>query len=230
VREAKNAQQLTGAIDEALKLKVEILTGGEEANLVFQGVTTDPVLQNKVLLLLDVGGGSTEFILGDHQHNLYSASVALGSVRLIETVPHSNPPTREEHHACRKWTRQFLRDHVCPQLEPLLLEQRKRTLSGPSLVGTGGTATIIARMESQLEGYDRAQIENTHITYQRARWHAENLWNLPLEKRKGIIGLPANRADVILGGVVIYEVVMELVGFSELRISTRGLRFAAVLT
>ena len=229
VREAKNAQQLTDAIDKALELKVEILSGGEEANLVFQGVATDPVLQNKMLLLLDVGGGSTEFILGDHQHNLYSASVALGSVRLIETLPHSNPPTQEEHCACRQWVKQFLREQVCPQLNPILSEYRKK-MHSINLVGTGGTATILARMESQLDGYDRVKIENTRLSYERARWHAENLWNLPLEKRKKIIGLPPNRADVILGGVVIYEVVMELFDFSELSISTRGLRFAAVLT
>jgi exopolyphosphatase/guanosine-5'-triphosphate,3'-diphosphate pyrophosphatase len=151
-------------------------------------------------------------------------------VRLIETLPHSNPPTREELRAARQWVNQFLREQVSPQLDPILSEQKKRSLSDVNFVGTGGTATILARMESQLDGYDRTQIENTRISYERARWHAENLWSLPLEKRKTIVGLPSNRADVILGGVVIYEVVMETFDFSELRISTRGLRFAAVLT
>jgi exopolyphosphatase/pppGpp-phosphohydrolase len=55
------------------------------------------------------------------------------------------------------------------------------------------------------------------------------LWNLPLEKRKQVVGLPPNRADVILMGAAIYEGIMEKFGFSELRISTRGLRFAAVM-
>jgi exopolyphosphatase/pppGpp-phosphohydrolase len=57
----------------------------------------------------------------------------------------------------------------------------------------------------------------------------EHLWSLPLEERKHIVGLPPNRADVILMGVAIYEAIMEKFGFSELRISTRGLRFAAVM-
>ena len=59
--------------------------------------------------------------------------------------------------------------------------------------------------------------------------HVERLWALPLAERRNIVGLPKTRADVILSGVVIYEGVMELFGFSELRISTRGLRFAALL-
>ncbi|MEI9960351.1 MAG: hypothetical protein WDM76_04230 [Limisphaerales bacterium] len=59
--------------------------------------------------------------------------------------------------------------------------------------------------------------------------HRKHLWNLPLEKRKEIIGLPKLRADVILTGVIIYEAVMEEFGFKQLRVSTRGLRFAAVM-
>ena len=57
----------------------------------------------------------------------------------------------------------------------------------------------------------------------------ERLWSLPLAERRNIVGLPRKRADVILPGVVIYEAVMDAFGFSELRISTRGLRFAAVM-
>ena len=61
------------------------------------------------------------------------------------------------------------------------------------------------------------------------RWHAEHLWSLPLEKRREIVGLPRKRADVILIGTVIYEGVMEMFGFEELRVSTRSLRYAAVM-
>jgi exopolyphosphatase/guanosine-5'-triphosphate,3'-diphosphate pyrophosphatase len=61
------------------------------------------------------------------------------------------------------------------------------------------------------------------------RWQLDRLWALPLAERRQIAGLPKNRADVILTGVAIYEAVMEQFGFSELRVSTRGLRFAAVM-
>ena len=74
-----------------------------------------------------------------------------------------------------------------------------------------------------------ARIEATRLSAARVSWHLERLWSLPLEERKKITGLPRNRADVILMGVAIYQAVMEEFGFRELRVSTRGLRFAAVM-
>ena len=97
------------------------------------------------------------------------------------------------------------------------------------LVGVGGTATILACMEAKLEAFDRARIEATRLSAARVSWHLERLWGLPLEERKKTIGLPRNRADVILMGVAIYQAVMEEFGFAEMRVSTRGLRFAAVM-
>jgi exopolyphosphatase/guanosine-5'-triphosphate,3'-diphosphate pyrophosphatase len=230
VREAINSNQLTDAIETGTGLKVEILSGEQEADLVFQGVTTDPALRNEPLLLLDVGGGSTEFILGHAQHQDYSKSIALGSVRLLETHPPGNPPRVEELSSCRKEVKQLIRKHVCPDLEPLLFKARKENQTVLHLVGTGGTATILARMESNLANYDRERIESTRLSCKRLLWHVEHLWSLPFEKRKDIVGLPSNRADVILGGILIYEAVMNLFEFNELRITTRGLRFAALLT
>ena len=64
---------------------------------------------------------------------------------------------------------------------------------------------------------------------ERVHWHVEHLWSLPLAERQQIVGLPKKRADVILTGAAIYEAVMEQFGFGELRVSTRGLRFAAVM-
>ena len=97
------------------------------------------------------------------------------------------------------------------------------------LVGVGGTASILGCMEAELAQFDRARIEATRLPAARVSWHLERLWSLPLERRKQIIGLPKNRADIILMGVAIYQAVMETFDFPDLRISTRGLRFAALL-
>ena len=75
----------------------------------------------------------------------------------------------------------------------------------------------------------RERLERTRLTRPRLGWHVEHLWGMALEARKQIVGLPANRADVILAGAVIYEHVMEDFGFRELRVPTRGLRFAALM-
>src|SRR6185295_10370662 len=101
---------------------------------------------------------------------------------------------------------------------------------GPlQLVGTGGTTSILARMEAKLEDFDRDTIEGTRLTRERVSWHLHQLWSRPLIERQQIVGLPTKRADVILTGAAIYEAVMAEFNFDELRVSTRGLRFAAVM-
>jgi len=230
-RDAANATELTEAVIAACGLPLEIISGEQEADWAFHGVTTDPALARVPLLLLDVGGGSTEFILGQGEEKHFRQSFRLGTVRLLQTIPPGNPPAREELAETRQWLRAFLRDKVRPSLVPALEReiQRSRAATQLTLVGTGGTTTILARMEASLETYDRAMIENTRLSLERLRWHVEKLWSLPLAQREAIVGLPRKRADVILTGSAIFEAVMEEFGFAELRVSTRGLRFAAVL-
>lgn len=229
-RDALNAAELVAAIEQSSGLKVEIISGDREADWAFQGVTTDPTLAREPLLLLDVGGGSTEFILGQGEQKHFSQSFPLGTVRLLEKLPHSDPPQPEQLAACRRWLNDFVQAQVCPNLLPAL---RRETAGATSrqiqLVGTGGTASILGCMEAQLETFDRTRLEATRLSRERLCWHVERLWRLPLRERKHIPGLPPNRADVILTGAAIYESVMAQFGFLQLRLSTRGLRFAAVL-
>ena len=226
-RDAVNPADLTTAIRRASDLQVEIISGEQEAEWAFRGVTTDAELAKQPLLLLDVGGGSTEFILGQGEHKHFARSYPLGTVRLLEQFPHSDPPARGELKACRDWITGFLREKIRPQLEPAL---RKENHSREVLLaGTGGTTSILARMENRLDRFDRERIENTILSRDQVTAHRKRLWSLPLAERKEIIGLPKLRADVILTGVVIYEAVMEEFDFKQLRVSTRGLRFAAVM-
>ena len=230
-RDAVNPAELTSAIERAAGLKVEIISGEQEADWAFQGVTTDPELARHPLLLLDVGGGSTEFILGEGEHKQFRQSFQLGTVRLMEQLPPSDPPTAPQLAACRKFIKDFLEREVRPQLELLLQAPAKMNFPPRPrlLVGTGGTATILARMEGRLDTFDREFIEGQRISAPQMQAQVERLWGMPLTERQIIIGLPKNRTDVILSGAAIYEGVMESFGFTELRISTRGLRFAALM-
>ncbi len=238
-RDARNPEDLLAAVHQASGLPVQILSGEQEADWAFRGVTTNPELARAPLLLLDVGGGSTQFILGQGDEQHFRRSVPLGTVRLLEQLPHGDPPTAEELAACQRWLRSFLQKEVVPELEPALRRDAKPrstqiTASGAGreavqLVGTGGTATILGRMARQMEGFDREQIEATRLSIEQVQEQVRRLWSLPLAQRKEIRGLPANRADVILMGVAIYEAVMAQFQFPALRLSTRGLRFAAVM-
>jgi exopolyphosphatase/guanosine-5'-triphosphate,3'-diphosphate pyrophosphatase len=224
-RDAKNPGDLTAAIERASGLKAEIISGSREADWAFQGVTTDAELAVHPLLLLDVGGGSTEFIVGRGQKKHFAHSFPLGTVRLMEKFPPSDPPKKSELTSAREWLGNFLHNEVRPQVEPAL----KNEAGEIRLVGTGGTATILARIEKKLDRFDRDKIECAVLSFDQIVAHRKKLWSLPLEERKEIPGLPKQRADVILTGVLIYEAVMAEFGLPELRVSTRGLRFAAVM-
>ena len=224
-RDAVNPMDLTGSIFRASGLKTEIITGAREADWAFRGVTTDPELTKQPLLLLDVGGGSTEFILGHGTTKSFAHSFPLGTVRLMEQFPHGDPPAHAEFNACRYWLKYFLHAEVRPQLAPAL----KNEPGEIRLVGTGGTTSILARIEHRLDRFDREKIDRTVLEFDRIVAHRKKLWRLPLAERKEITGMPKLRADVILTGVLIYEMVMEEFGFKQIRVSTRGLRFAAVM-
>jgi exopolyphosphatase/guanosine-5'-triphosphate,3'-diphosphate pyrophosphatase len=225
-RDAVNKDDLISTIEKASGLKVEIISGEQEAAWAYQGVTANSDLAQTPLLLLDVGGGSTEFILGQKGAMHFAESLPLGTVRLLEKFPLSDPPTRVEFEKCRDWIKDLLREKVHPKLNPMLRDQSYR---GAQLAGTGGTVSILARIEKKMDRFDRDKIEQTVLSLDHIIAHRKNLWRLSLAQRKEIVGLPKLRADVILTGVLIYEIVMEEFGFSQLRISTRGLRFAAVM-
>jgi exopolyphosphatase/guanosine-5'-triphosphate,3'-diphosphate pyrophosphatase len=222
---------LISAIREASGLELEVISGELEADLVFKGVSTDRSLAATPSLLLDVGGGSTEFIVGQGEQKHFRASFPLGTVRLLEKMPPSDPPNAGELEKCRSWLTTFLQKEVQSQLQTAMQKEVKinQEHAPVQLVATGGTATILARMEAEMSGFDRERIESTQLTRERVSWHVDRLWSVPLGTRKKIAGLPENRADVILMGAVIYEAVMNVLRFSNLNISTRGLRFAALL-
>jgi exopolyphosphatase/guanosine-5'-triphosphate,3'-diphosphate pyrophosphatase len=233
VRDAHNRKELVDAVRGASGLPLRIITGNEEADYAYKGVLTDPKFANQHLLLLDMGGGSTEFVLGHGAHVRFRHSFALGTLRLMDALHISDPPVLEELEACYSRALAYLHKEARPLLAPALEHARKDALAGASgavkLVGTGGTAGILARMDAGLETYDRDAMEAVVIPTDRLRAQTERLWSLAIEERRKIVGLPPRRADVILTGAAAYLCIMEEFGFETLRVSTRGLRFAALL-
>jgi exopolyphosphatase/guanosine-5'-triphosphate,3'-diphosphate pyrophosphatase len=227
-REARNQDELIEAVARACGLPVRVISGDQEAEYVFQGVTSDPRLAKDSLLLLDVGGGSSEFILGQNKHTHFAQSFPLGTVRLLEQSHPDDPPSPHQLTQCRGWVRGFLEKEISPKLARPF-EQETASEDLVQLVGTGGTASILACIEAKLTTFDRDRLEATRLSRERLRGHVDQLWALSLAERMRIAGLPPNRADVILTGSVIYEAIMDHFHFEQLRISTRGLRFAILM-
>jgi exopolyphosphatase/guanosine-5'-triphosphate,3'-diphosphate pyrophosphatase len=223
-RDARNADELLSSIRRASGLRVEIISGEQEAEWVFEGVTTDPRLHDRPLFILDVGGGSTELIIGDHNHLRHRESFPVGSVRLLEVLRPHDPPSVSDLAATRDWLGKFFQITVGPKMDGSLPAEGALTL-----VGTGGTATILARMQLQTDQFDRERLESTVLSRDAVLDFMFKLWTVSLDDRRKIPGLPGNRADVILMGVAIYEVVMHHFKFLNLHVSTRGLRHGALL-
>ena len=225
-RDARNGHELTDAVRKASGMRVEIISGDREAEWVFAGVTSDARLHGRRLMILDVGGGSTEFVLGEGNHHSFRQSFAMGSVRLLEQLRPGDPPSLLDIANCREWLRNFFNREMGPTVASLLGDAARGDVT---LVGTGGTTTILARMEKRITDYNRDHIDGTLLSHARVLEFMVHLWSLPLAERRRLPGLPANRADVILMGVAIYEAVMEHFHFPELIVSSRGLRFGALL-
>ncbi|MBE7501832.1 MAG: Ppx/GppA family phosphatase [Verrucomicrobiales bacterium] len=224
-REASNTGDLLDAVRTATGLVVEVLSGEQEARWGFAGVTTDPDLQDRSILLLDVGGGSTELALGRVGNLRFHASYPLGAVRWLERLHPSDPPRPSELERGRRELAETVGSLVVPPLQPHLVGVRQGPLQ---LVGTGGTASVLAAMALELVAFDRAAIDGRVLRAAEVTARLEQLWSLPLARRRVLPGLPPERADVMLTGTLIYEGLMAVLGFESLRITTRGLRYAAL--
>lgn len=226
-REALNHQDLARAVHEAAGIAIETISWEQEAEWAFAGVRSDPAFAAQALLVLDVGGGSTEFVFGKGSRPDVQRSFPIGTVRLQEAIRPSDPPTASDWDRCRAGLDDLLRSEVYPALEPWLKQAKQAPVL---LVGTGGTTSILAAMEHKLASFDRGRIDGTRLSIQRVWEFQRLLWKLPLAERRTLPGLPPNRADVILFGAAIYALVMEVFAFETLRISTRGLRFGALVS
>lgn len=223
-RDAKNGHELVAAIQEHCNLTTEIISGETEAAWVYRGVISDAGLAAHPLLILDVGGGSTEFIVTVMGECLFHHSFQVGTVRLLEKFPPADPPGKDDFSVCQRWLGELLDHSVRPAIEPYL-----PVTADTLLVGTGGAALILARIQAALPDFSRERMEGMEIPGESVSAIRERLWSLPLEERRKVTGLPPERADVMLMGAAIYEAVLHSFSLKTLRVSTRGLRYAALL-
>lgn len=226
-RDAQNPEILLDAVWQSTGLRLEVISGRQEADWAYRGVASDPALAGQSLLIVDAGGGSTEFILGEGAGTTFRRSFQLGTVRLLERLPvFVDPPGEEDWRACALAIKEAMTQQVLPAIAPHFASlAAQRWLA----VGSSGTATVLAKLERQHDAYERAVLEGTELSRDRLREWRQRLWSLPLATRRQLPGLPPERADVILPGVAIYESVLDHFRCPRLRISTRSLRYGALL-
>ncbi len=147
----------------------------------------------------------------------------MGTVRFAEKFKTLDPPGLEALASCQGQVRKLLELEAVPQFRSVL---PSRPSPGPILVAASGTSTVLARMSLSSETYDRAILEAVRLSRDHIESQCRLLWSVPLAERKKIIGLPPNRADIIPFGAAIIGSILAVFNCQELRISTRGLRFA----
>ena len=219
-REAANGDELAAAIAEG-GLELEIIDGQTEAELVLRGVRSLPDLAEGPLAIIDVGGGSTEFLVADVTALRLQHSFHLGTVRWLEAFPVSDPPTAAERAKLAQALDDFLDEQVTPKLGGLPLPG--------TLIGAGGTPVFLSRIFLERDDLSADEIESVRLSLPEVQSLTQRLWQMSLAERSELAGLPANRADVILFGAAIYEAVMMRCGFGELRPTLRGVRYGALL-
>lgn len=228
-REAQNRNELVEPLQAAWEVPVEVISGEQEADLAFLGVCTDERYRHVPLLIAEVGGGSTQILIGHSGNVRCRASLPLGTVRLLHQFPPSDPPRGDEHQACQRAIEALLTGPLGSELNAAIRAECSGCETGLVMVGTGGTASILGGMAAGLAAFDRQVLEQTQIPLEQIAAQEARLWGATLEARKRFVGLPANRADVILYGVALVHAVMRFSKAPIYRVSTRGVRFGALL-
>ena len=206
VRDAENGEAFLGEIEWSYGFTTRELTGDEEARLTLRGIATGRAL-DPATLVVDIGGGSTELVLGDER-----ASLDIGAVRLTERFLASDPPTSRELDACAAAAREVL-----PPLDP------------GAAVGVAGTITTVAALDLGLDAYDREKVHGRRIPRAGVESVLERLAALPLAQRREVPALEPERAAVIVGGVVILREILDRYGLDEIEASERDILDGAAL-
>lgn len=216
LRDADNGPELLARWRHELGLAVRILSGEEEARYSFLAVQQGLSLTGQELLVLDVGGGSTEFIRGNDAGIARAVSLDVGSVRLTERLIHNDPINGDD------WSRLVAAiDRAVATLPQLGIAK----VSPLTLVGIAGTFTTLAAVEKRLARYVHSEVHGARLTLSEVRRQVALYRDRSIAERKQICGLEAKRADVILAGAVLIEKVMEWLAADEVMVSDQGVRY-----
>jgi exopolyphosphatase/guanosine-5'-triphosphate,3'-diphosphate pyrophosphatase len=212
LREAKNSEDFLRLAKEKLNLSIEVISGEEEAQLSFLAVAKDLKKAKRSVLVVDVGGGSTEFILGKGDRIDQWVSLPLGSVRFTEQFLRSDPVQEEEAGRMKRKILDLFVKIPRPQ-EPF------------SMVAVGGTATTLASVEQGLKEFVPEKIHHFVLRKKALGKQLFLFRSKTSDERRKISGLPPARADVILAGGTILYLAMEELECPSVLISCHGVRY-----
>ena len=211
-RDATNGKVFIDGAKSRAGLDVEIISGSEEARLSFASAFSD--FGGKTpLVVLDIGGGSTEFIYGDVKGEVtFRHSFDVGAVRLTERHVKTDPPSHAELEAIDAMLAKTFGELPVPP-------------PGFKMVGVAGTVTTLCAVARRVEPYDPSLIHGAVLPLTEVNAALTRLASLPTSLRKTVPGLQPKRADVIVAGGLVFRAAMRALGVNEVIVSDRGLRW-----
>lgn len=213
-RDASNQEAFLEGAEEILAVRPEVIEGAEEGRLSYKGATADLDPSDGPYLVADIGGGSTELVAGDPTSPQGSepagvVSLDVGCVRLTERFLASDPPSAPELAKARSAVRELLGD----------VARDRAFCSARRLVGLAGTVSALTVMALGLDSFDERAVHHARVSRRSVSELTEALSTVALGERLQIPNLERERADVIVGGCIVLEEVMDAFGYEELTAS-----------
>lgn len=218
VREAPNGREYLQVIKDQLELDVDLVSGPEEARLIYLGVLSGMPFGDRPHLVLDIGGGSTELILADGRDARALTSTRVGAVRLQRDFVKDDPIPPQR--------RSFLQAFIQGSLEPAVDKVRRRIKPGetPVLVATSGTAMAIGALAASEDDRPPLKLHGYKVSRQRLDRVVDRLAMMTTDQRRGLAAINDRRAEIIVPGSLILQTTLRMLDVDELVLSERALR------
>ena len=219
VRDASNGAEFTTTVRERYGLDASTISGDTEAELTFLGATSERDDGERTVAVVDIGGGSTEIVIGRRDQVSFHVSTQAGVVRQTERHLDSDPPAENELHT------------LAAEIRGIVGSAVPGDVRGPveHVIAVAGTATSCAAIDLALEPYDPERVEGHVLSASTLRDILGRLAELTLEERRAVPGLHPDRAPTIVAGVVILLGVLECLGLGTVEVSEHDiLRGAAI--
>ena len=214
VRDARNGAAFLERAQAILGVMPEVLSGAHEAELTFEGALMGLTPVQEPVAVFDIGGGSTEIIVGTHAGIERAKSLDIGAVRLTERIVRGDPPSKPELREVREAVDRALRD--APDIV------------GLPIVGVAGTVTTLAALSLEVSPYDPARIHGAVIETAEIDRIVDWLASMRLVERRALTALDPHRADVIVAGGIIVQAIASAAQAPSLVVSDRGVRWGLI--
>lgn len=209
LRDSKNKEEFINKAKAQTGIDIEIINGNTEAELGFYGATLGLKDKHRVLII-DIGGGSTEFVIGSKDEGvIFRESIDIGAVRLTESFQITDTDTEKNLNKMTK--------HINKKIAHLKDILKMHNIK--SVIGIGGTITTTSSINQNMQVYDTNKIHNSSLTLTDVKYILEALKVMKLDERKKVIGLEPSRADIILAGLNIFYNVLNSLKIDKVIVS-----------